>query len=530
MRRLIITTLILLAATVAITVVYFKNLNTPATHTARVMQTIPNTAALIFEFSNDNGFYDIFSSANPLESITGTQKMAELDTLRKKLLINPLLKGFFDGQHIYLSLHGQERDSVDFLITIAGSQTFATSHMEELAKQTKNGMLIHNINLGGKDGYEIYFNDLKKRFYLVNRGEHIFSGSFSKSLALQSAQYQPTKNNADLKLIPDQQNNNSLANLYVNYAQLTPLFDQFFKTKNSPLFKSLRMLPALAGLTLNYKTDALMFNGFTNIQNNKAASYLTLFRNQQPYEAKLKDIFPSSTGFSTCFTLSNPKQFTADLTRYFNNAQMGTERSDLFAKIKTETGVQINTEFNNILANEFAVLTTRYDEKLAIISVKDGSKLRPLMVNISNMVNDDVGQFKFNKLPFFLLGDALSIFSHPYFMILDNYLILANSTGELNSYKDSYLNHKLLSKTAAYTDFDNLLAERSNVAFFLHFRNIFPILRRDMKPGFVDLFNPDKKTGKKCYALSYQLSASDKNFYTNFYLRFTPIDSTVNNN
>jgi hypothetical protein len=110
--------------------------------------------------------------------------------------------------------------------------------------------------------------------------------------------------------------------------------------------------------------------------------------------------------------------------------------------------------------------------------------LRPLMVNISNMVNDDVGQFKYKKLPFYLLGDALAYLNHPYFMILDNYLILANSTGELNSYKDSYLNHKFLNKTTGYTDFDNLLAERSNVAFFLHFRNIFPILKRDMKPAF----------------------------------------------
>jgi hypothetical protein len=127
------------------------------------------------------------------------------------------------------------------------------------------------------------------------------------------------------------------------------------------------------------------------------------------------------------------------------------------------------------------------------------------------------------------LGDALSIFNHPYFMILDNYLVLANSPGELSSYKDSYLNHKFLSKTTAYTAFDNLLAERSNVAFFLCFRNIFPILRRDMKPEFAAIFNPDDKGPNKYYGLSCQFSASDKNYYTNFYMRLSKID-TVNNN
>jgi hypothetical protein len=525
MRKLIITTLVLIIAAAAITVVYFKNLNTPASHTAQVMQSIPNTAALIFEFSNDNGFYDIFSSSHLLESITGQQKMDELTALRKSLLLNPLLKNFFDGQHIYLSVHGQQRDSIDFLITIAGSDKFSFTHIDELAKQSKTGIIINSFKLGGKDAYNIYFNDIKKRFYLINRGNHIFSGSFSKELALQSAQYQPAKNNQDFMQIPDQQNSNALANLYINYAQLSPLFDQFFKEQNPALFKSLRMLPALAGLTLNYKTDALMFNGFTDIQNNKAASYLTLFKNQQPVEGQLKNIYPSTTGYSTGFGLSNPKKFIADLVRYFTNAGMDTERNALFTRVKTETGVQLNTEFSNLLTNEFAVLTTRYDEKLAIITVKNGSDLRPLMVNISHMVNDDVGQFKYNKLPFFLLGDALSIFNHPYFMILDNYLILANSTGELSSYKDSYLNHKFMSKTTAYTNFDNLLAERSNVAFFLCFRNIFPILRRDIKPAFAAIFNPDDDGPNKYYALSYQFSASDKNFYTNFYMRLSKVDT-----
>lgn len=530
MKRLIITTLVLLAALVAITVVYFKNLNTPAAYAAKVMQSIPNNAALIFEFSNDDGFYDIFNDNRLLTGITGQDKMNELAVLRNKLLLNPALKHFFDGQHIYISIHGQQRDSIDFLLTIAGGETFSISHLDQLVGHNNNGMLINAINLGGKQAYSVYFNDLKRRFYLVNRGNHIFSGSFSKELALQSAQYQPLKDKRDFIPIPDQQNSNSLANLYINYAQLTPLFDQFFKSPNTGLFKSLRLLPAQAALTLNYKSDALIFNGFTNIQNNKPANYLNIFRNQQPVEEHLKDIFPSTTAFSTSFSLSDTKKFITDLSAYQTQTGIDDEKYKLFDQIKKETGVQVNTEFHNLLANEFAVVNTRYDEKLGIIAVKDGSQLRPVMVNISHMVNDDVGQFKYNKLPLYLMGDAFDAFNHPYFMIVDNYLILANSANELASYKDSYLNHKFLSKIASYNAFDNLLAERGNVSFFLLFRNIFPILKRDMKPAFASLFNPDADSPNKFYALSFQLSAADRNFYTNFYMQLTKADSTINNN
>jgi hypothetical protein len=530
MRKFIITTILLLSAAIALTVVYFKNLNTTAAHTTRVMQSIPNTAALIFEFSNDNGFYDIFNGNELLGDIAGHEKMEEFVALRQKLLLHPLLKNFFDGQHIYLSVHGLPRDTVDFLMTIAGNEKFNTNHIDELAKQSNTGLIINSMELGGKPGYKIYFTGLKKRFYLVNMGNHILSGSFSEEVALQSARYMPAKIASNFLPIPDQQNSNSLANLYVNYMQLTPLFDQFFITKNTPILKSLRTMPALSALTLNYKTDALMFNGLTNIIPDKPLSYLGLYRNQQPVAGHLKDIFPSTTALSASFALSDTKKFVADLTQLHISIGLLNEKNDLFNKIQAETGVKLLTDFNNLLTGEFAMLTTRYDEKFGIVAIKDGSQMRPLMVDISKMETDDIGEFKYNKVPFYLLGDAFGALNHPYFIILDNYLILANSVNELKSYKDSYLNHKFLNKTEGYAAFDNMLAERSNITFFVHFRNLFPILKRDMKPSFAALFDPDNGFANKYYALSWQFSAADNNFYSNFYMRLLKKDTPAINN
>lgn len=530
MKKLVITTIILLTAVIAMTVMYFKNLNTAAAHTSKVMQSIPNTAALVFEFSNDAGFYEIFSNNELLADLAGKNKVDDLATLRQKLLLNPLLKNYFEGQHIYVSLHGQATDNVNFLITLAGTPLFSNTHLTELAKQSKSGISISTATLGGKDAYTIYLSEIKKSFYVVDKGNHIFCGSFSKDLASLAAQYQPAKNTDNFLQIPDQQNTSALANLYINYEQLNPLFDMFFKTPNTGILKSLRMMPALGALTLNYKTNALMFNGYTNIQANKPLSYVTLFRKQQPVAGQLADILPSTSAVSTCFALSDVKKFVTDLDKFHNSAGLSAEKNDLFKKVKAETGVSLLTEFDKQLAGEFAVLTTRFDEKFAIISLKNGSAMRPLMVNVSNMVSDDVGQFKYNKLPFFLLGDAFSVFNHPYFIILNNYLVLANSQNELNSFKDSYQNHKFLNKTAGYTEFTNLLAERSNVAYFINFRNIFPLLKRDMKPSFSALFDPESKKGNKFYALSWQLSAADNNFYTNFCMRLRADTTHFSNN
>jgi len=104
-------------------------------------------------------------------------------------------------------------------------------------------------------------------------------------------------------------------------------------------------------------------------------------------------------------------------------------------------------------------------------------------------------------------------------MIIDNYLILANSPVELTSYYDMYINRKFLSKNDQYNQFDNLLSGRSNVAFFFHFKNAQPILKRDMLPNVYDFFENSQPGWQDYYAASFQFTASDKNFYTNFCMR-----------
>jgi hypothetical protein len=47
MKRLIVITIILIAATAYITVKYFKNLNTSGMHAGNVMRTIPDNAAVV---------------------------------------------------------------------------------------------------------------------------------------------------------------------------------------------------------------------------------------------------------------------------------------------------------------------------------------------------------------------------------------------------------------------------------------------------------------------------------------------------
>jgi hypothetical protein len=245
-------------------------------------------------------------------------------------------------------------------------------------------------------------------------------------------------------------------------------------------------------------------------------------------------MFPATTAFSTTFAVSDPVKFENDLTKWQTDNGLKDEKDKLFTKIRTETKTRFRAEFTDLLGNEFAVITTRYLERFAIISVKDGSKLKAMMANVCNMTDENSGVFSYDKVPYFLLGDPFSVFKHPFFMVIDNYLILANSSGELASFYDIYIHRKFMSKNEKFISFDNLLTERSNIAFLFNFRNSMPVLKRELYDEVYEKIENNTSDYLCFYAASVQFSASDNNFYSNFCLKLNPdslsvkADSTAN--
>ncbi len=519
MKKQIIVTLLLLIATAFVTINYFKNLSPPGMRTSAVMQNIPDDAIIIFQYNNDKSFYDMFKGSPLFTAVAGRQTMGLLDTLKKEVLCNQALEHYFAAQNIFISVYPSASAITELLITATPLKGFKPETLTELSKAKNTGLLITPLIIKGEKGFTIYIKDLKQRFYIIFKTSGILSGSFSKRLIEAAAAYKEQNHKSGFTLPSEQQRVSSLANLYLNYSGLNSLFNRLFY--NTDILKSLRLLPAKGALTLNYKSDALMFNGITTLQPNLPASYLNLFSLQTPVDNHLKDIFPSTTAYSINLGISNPVKFEADLSQWQQNSGLSKEKDHLFKQIKSETGINIKKEFNSLLANEFAIVTTRYFEKLGIISLTDGSKMKLLLSHISKTSTNNMGVLSYDKLPFFLLGDIFSIFSHPYYTVADNYLIIANTPSELTSYSDTYLNSKFLNKNKQYNSFDNLLAEKSNVNFLFFFKNAQFILKRDLYPAVNDIFLSKDPSWSSYYAASWQLTAADNNFYTNFCMRLT---------
>lgn len=517
MRRIILISIFLFIATVSITSFYFSKIKLPGQNTTNVIDQIPNDAALVFEFKNDAEFYDLFKENTLLTSFIGQKKAEELKYLHHHLIKEPALKAAFNNRSIFISLHpGITSGSLDMLMLIKADDV--KDLQQTLNALTANSDAAFEVEtIGNKTIQAITFPALKEAFYLTyNAG--VMAGSFSKALLLEFLDERKENKVSNLTKLSDQQNKNSIANLYVNYKQFPVLFKQLFRYQNNDFFKFLGSFPASAALSLNYKSDALLFNGYTQMDT-VSTTYLHLFLKQQPIKNTIKNIYPINTALAISFAFSQPKDFWKALDNWQKHSYQKPKAQALFNQIRKETGVSIQTIFSKQLGNEFAVITTSEDEKVALIEVKNGSELEPYLRNISTDPDSGRSRLKYQNLPYYLLGEPFLHFKQPYFVLIDNYLLLSNSQTGINRYLENYHHQYFLNQDQQYYNFDALLAEQSNVAFFIHLPNSYPILKNLLQPEFAKTFNQKNASWKGYYAAALQFTASDNKFYTNFYLQ-----------
>ncbi|MGV8878539.1 MAG: hypothetical protein ACOH2A_05870 [Sphingobacteriaceae bacterium] len=519
MKKFIIIAVVLFIAVIALAALYFSALQPRKQGTEKVMNLIPTDAAMIFEYNNDKSFYDIFKNNTLFSSLIGDENTTDLTYLRDHLLAQKSLLPYFMDQRIFISLHPKLNvKQVTFLIS---SSTIEYKDPEELQKTlTENKAIkVTPMTFNGKSGFRLDLSELGKSFFLLFDGR-LTAGSFSRELVEDAALHAEKPAKKIFTRLSDQQILNAVASLYINYNQLPALLDQLFKNNRADLFLLFRSLPGTAALSLNYKTDALMFNGFTTLDTSFSSNYFGLFLHQKPFNNSLKDIFPYTTAYSISFAVADPHLFQKDLKALQQKQGLQNKKTLLFNQVKSGTGVDLETAFNQLLGNEFAVLTTDRQEKIGVIGLKNGSNLKPFLANISKPALENIGHFDFEELPYYLLGDAFKVFKTPYYTILDNNLILANSSSTLSNYLKIYSNRDFLNARAQYREFDALQAEQSNISFFIHIKNAMPMIKGAFRPAFNEVSNGDGFDWKNYYAASYQFTSSDDRFYTNLYFRY----------
>jgi hypothetical protein len=277
---------------------------------------------------------------------------------------------------------------------------------------------------------------------------------------------------------------------------------------------------------MNFKSDALMFNGISNIDS-LTMNYLNLFLHQTAVQNHIKTVLPKNTANFIAFGLSDPPRFRADMQHYLKSKGHLNQLESQLKTIRETTGIDLRRDVSPLFDKEFVVIENAYREKFAIIKVTNGRNLNFKLQLISNAVNESVSQLNYSNIFYYYFGDPLKPFIKPYFGVVDNYLIVANTPGIIRNYISQYENEGLLANSDAFRQFDQLVANRSNILYFVNQRNSKNIIRSMLKPGYSEALGSDRFG--KTYGLSYQWTSEGDHFFTNLYLSHNSSDSLALN-
>jgi len=519
MRKIIILSSVLVICVITMAIKYFSELSGNSSHLDKVLKYIPRDAALVLNFNNDESFYEIFRDYELFNAITGERKAAEISQLQKTLLRPSLLKDVTSNSKIFVSFHPTRADSVDFLFSINLNKEIPDKDVEDLLK----GVPEITLNQSDKKGsYEITIKSINKKVFLFI-SDGVALASFSEPLLKICRDINSPKLDQDFINeinAASSKAQNSPVNLFINHNELPAFISNYLRGKLNGNTALLKNIKGFSSLNMNFKSDALMFNGISTVDSS-SANYLNIFLGQKPVSNEIKKVLPANTANFIAFGISDHKRFQTDLKRHFAKKKDLQKLSDQFKLIRSKTGVNPDKDLLPLLGNEFVSLETANRERLAIIKVRNGRNVNFSLQLISTAFNEQISHFDHSNIPYYFFGDPLKYFSRPYYAVVDNYLVLSNSAGAVQQYLNAYNKQDFLLNTSEFSDYNQLLANQSNILYFVNSRNSENIARASLKKSYSSMLNDDNYGLKDFYGLSFQWSSDGDHFFTNLYINYT---------
>ncbi|HEY1025436.1 MAG TPA: hypothetical protein VGE26_09750 [Sphingobacteriaceae bacterium] len=515
MKKIIILTILLLVATVSIAYFYFSNLSLENNKNEKVVARIPSDAGMVLEFTSDKTFYEIFKDYKLFAEIVGQNNQARLEQLRNKFHANAQLASFLDQQKIYLSFH-HEKKSVQFL--------WLARLTKPLSQKDLEGHAISIKASATGQYYQVSLDSIPDPFYLFIDGD-LATGSFSKALLERSTGRDGIKISREfVTLISNTtaRSENALLNLYIDHKRLLPFIEKFYRKEMDGNYTFLNNMVGYSALNMNFNSDAIMFNGITDLDTN-TTSYFRLFLPQKSTKTTLQRIIPLSTANFVQFNLSDHRRFESDLRELFNSRKELKVLTEQIATVSKQTGINPERDIKALWANEFIVFQTANHERYGAVKLKDGRKLQFLLEPLSEAVSHEFRRLRYSNILYYYFGDAFKAFKRPYFLIADNYLVFANSAAALRNYQKDYHKENFLYKTLRYTTFEQLLPDEATISLFIHNGNSRSITKSHLRPAYASRF-AGKQGLRNFYGLSYKLSSDKDHFFTNLYIGYKQED------
>lgn len=516
MKKTIVITILLFIAVIAATIYLFGDFNKNNKQDSKALQYLPENTLAIASFPNDETVDTIFNNFELFRAILGEHSFSNLEQLKAELLQSEQFSPLVAGQQILLSFH-QEKDQITPLYSVQVGQSLDNNSLAALIGQAAKNYKIQPFDTLGQRFYGLNRCVKDSTLYCTYAHEIIFA-SYSKNVLAQIFDKKVKKiSTKQIEFFVNHNNKNTPLSLYFSNEQLAKLARIVMKSKFGHYLNLIDSLVGQTSWNMNFKQDAFIFKGETDLTGS-TNSYLQLFANQTAQVQALGNYLPKNAASYIDFSISDPHSFRSGLKDLLVRQKQYDRLSKNIKSLQDDAKISFDSVFTGLFNDEFALAELDNQDVLGLISLSDSSLFANNFKKFSTSAGDSIYQFSYSNLLYASFGAPFKGFSRPYFTIVDNIMVVANRTGILRDYRESFREKQFLSGTAIFKNHAAIQNSRSNVTFYVEPKAAKSNIIANLKPDYAKNFKDEEQFGfQNFYSWSYQLSGNQGTFSSSLY-------------
>lgn len=531
-KKILIGLLILLLAAVSL-VGYFYLQEQPK-KMSPVYNLMPSSTAMVIKVGKHRELQKVLESNNLIwQELKQTPAFKHIATVWSKgdslLSVSTELNQHLRSEALYLTLHksGAENISTIGYISFQGiDETGVVNGIKQILKCTAEerayeGHHIYTFNLENGKLKATYLNNtllLSAKTILLEDAVRHFEqdATIGHDPGFKQA-YSTIGNDAD-------------AGILLNYEKCFEMFPLLFNNTYTGKFSGFAKMATWSALDLRVKPGDLRLNGFTYAPDS-VAGYLNIFNGMNPEELEAIHYMPYNTDGFIGITVNNYPTYRKKYLTYLKSTNQLSSVKKKISQIEKDLSLDLQGSLDAWLGNEFTVAYAPYsngsyhENILGFFKIKDETLLEEFLQKVAVKKPDNT-DILFNPMRY---GSIFGALVHPafngwktvWYIIQDDFLVIAPSKAALQAYQNNYVNGRTLHADQAFQQFYDNVSESSNVLLYSKMATSYPLYKQFIKDG-VETDSLETRLKKFEGAIVQFSSRGNGTFYNNIYLKYNP--------
>jgi hypothetical protein len=537
------------------------------------LNAVPSDAALILEVKQPGEFREELSATSgvwrELMNFTFFSD-ADADILFLDSLFNgnECASAILKDHSVYVSFHLLATGDAGILYLTALPGKCSESEAEALVLKASgenaeavekdfDGTTLTEVTMPGK---------IKKFYYVISQG--LFICSFEPELISASVKQQqsdtPITQNSGFTQVQATAGKKVQANLYVNFNYFPRLFALLAGKETSARISGLAGFANWASLDVSLKKDAVLLNGFTNVDT--SSSYLGTFSGQSPQTIEVTEVIPSSAAAFLCYSFSSFDTWFKAYKSYLLKKGKLTAYNTQIEKLNKDNDADVEKEITTWIGKEMALVMTEPDDtdfsgnlflviksdnienvtkllsahsqssekkvekttkttktkktKSKKAKDKTADKKEEVKTTEKTEIKDNIiYEYKIPGVFPALFGDVFSGIKGNYYAIEGNYVIFGNTLSALKKFVKDYSEENNLDNNNSYLAFQKNVSAESNFYLYCNIRKSLGVFMKYASDDLSEYIGNNLALFKNFDAFAMQMKTSSDMFYCNFCLR-----------